>query len=153
MAQGTAGPWLLHLQGELGLTYLWRSTKDSGGQNSDCPLERLTISLKGQQGLGCSICKVSYRDNISMKVENKRSGEDTEGQNSDCPLESLTISLKGQQGLGCSICKVSYRDNISMKAKDRGQARTLEAKTVTVLWRVSPSLSRDSRASAAPFAR
>jgi hypothetical protein len=45
-----------------------RPGEDTGGQNSDCPLERLTISLKGQQGLGCSICKVSYRANISMEV-------------------------------------------------------------------------------------
>jgi hypothetical protein len=37
-------------------------------KNSDCPLERLTISLKGQQGLGCSVCKVSYRANRTMKA-------------------------------------------------------------------------------------
>ncbi len=83
----------------------------------------------------------------------QRPGEDTGGQNSDCPLERLTISLKGQQGLGCSICKVSFRANRTMKVEDRGQARTLEVKTVTVLWRGSPSRSRDSSASAAPFAR
>ncbi len=35
----------------------------------------------------------------------------------------------------------------------RGQARTAEVKTVTVLWRGSPYRSRDSRALAAPFAR
>jgi hypothetical protein len=69
----------------------------------------------------------------------QRPGEDTGGQNSDCPLERLTISLKGQQGLGCSICKVSYRANRTTKVEDRGQARTLEVKTVTVLWRGSPS--------------
>jgi hypothetical protein len=43
-----------------------RPGEDTGGQNSDCPLERLTISLKGQQGLGCSICKVSYGANRTM---------------------------------------------------------------------------------------
>jgi hypothetical protein len=69
-------------------------------------------------------------------------GEDTGGQNSDCPLERLTISLKGQQGLGCSICKVSYRANRTMEVKDRGQARTLEVKTVTVLWRGSTSVTQ-----------
>ena len=41
-----------------------RAGVDTGGQNSsDCPLERLTVSLKGQQGLGCSICKVKRLSN------------------------------------------------------------------------------------------
>ena len=46
-----------------------RAGVDTGGQNSsDCPLERLTVSLKGQQGLGCSICKVRRPCNHFFKT-------------------------------------------------------------------------------------